>query len=142
MAARPADHSRGDRAAERLARSSEAAGVYRRAHALWLRGGSIDVLLGTSAASGIRIERAFMVANMSRGDAGSAAIVARPTNLDAPVHEALARQIAEAVAELREYGWDGRSTARLVIFGGDGEGYLREVEVAVDADSDGRCRVV
>jgi hypothetical protein len=77
-----------------------------------------------------------MVADMLRGDGGTAAIVARPMNLDAPVHKALAPRIAEAVAELRQYGWEGGSGARLVIFGGDAEGYLREVEVAVDADSD------
>lgn len=93
---------------------------------------SIDVLLGTSTAAPIRIERAFLVGKLLRGDGGTAAIVARPAHLDTPVHEALSPQIAEAVAELRELGWDGGTTTRLVIFGGDEDGYLREVEVAVD----------
>lgn len=95
---------------------------------------SIDVLLGASAAAPIRIDRAFLVGNLLRGDGGTAAIVARPTHLDAPAHEALEPQIAVAVGELRAYGWEGRTSTRLVIFGGDGEGYLREVEVAVDPD--------
>lgn len=95
---------------------------------------SLDVLLGTSAAAPIRIDSAFLVSNLLRGDGGTAAIVARPTHLDAPVHEAFAPQIAVAVAELRQHGWDGRTTTRLVIFGGDDDAYLREVEVAVDPD--------
>jgi hypothetical protein len=61
----------------------------------------IDVLLGTSTPALIRLDRAFLVANMGRGDGGTAVIVARPTRLDAPVHEALAPEIAEAVDELR-----------------------------------------
>lgn len=97
---------------------------------------SVDILLGTPTAAPIRIQRAFMVANMERGDGGIAAIVARPMNLDAPVHEVLAPQIAEAVAELRQFGWDGTSTTRLVIFGGDADGFLREVEIAVGPEND------
>ncbi|MHB1800058.1 MAG: hypothetical protein ACYCU5_00090 [Actinomycetes bacterium] len=96
---------------------------------------SIDVLLGSPKAARIRIDRAFLVGAMRRGDGGMAAIVARETDLDVRVHEALAPQIAEAVAELCRYGWDRRTSTRLVIFGGDAGGYLREVEVAVDAGS-------
>lgn len=96
---------------------------------------SIDVLLGSSEASLIRVDHAFMIANMLRGDGGTAVIVACPMDLDTPVHDAFAPQIAEADAELRKYGWDGESGTRVVIFGGDTEGYLRQVEVAVDADS-------
>jgi hypothetical protein len=95
---------------------------------------SVDVLLGTSSAARIRLDQVFMIANMGRGDGGTAAIVARPTHLDAPVHEALAPEIAEAVEGLRQFGWDGASSTRIVIFGGDADGYLREVEVAVEAD--------
>lgn len=94
---------------------------------------SIDVLLGSPEAARIRIERAFLVGAMQRGDGGMAGIVARVTDLDAPVHEALAPQIEEAVAELCRYGWDGQTGTRLVIFGGDAGGFLRQIEVAVDA---------
>jgi hypothetical protein len=93
---------------------------------------SIDVLLGTSTAAPIRIDRAFLISNLLRGDGSTAVIIARPTHLDAPVHEALAPQIAVAVAELRQHGWDGSTGTRFVIFGGDADGYLREVEVALD----------
>lgn len=95
---------------------------------------SVDVLLGIPSAPRIRFDHAFLIANMSRGDGGTAAIVARPTQLDVPVHEALRAQIAEAIEGLRELGWDGTSGTRIVVFGGDADGYLREVEVAVDPD--------
>jgi len=44
-------------------------------------------------------------------------------------------RVAEAVAEFRRQGRNGGSTTQLVIFGGDAERYLREVEVAVDASA-------
>jgi hypothetical protein len=93
---------------------------------------SIDVLLGAAGAATIRIDHAFLVGELARGDDGSAVIVARQMNIDAPVRVALAPQIHEATEGLRAYGWDGTTASRLVIFGGDTDGYLRQVEIAVD----------
>lgn len=99
---------------------------------------SVDVLLGTRGAARIRVDHAFPIANMLRGDGGTAAIVARPTHLDVPVREAFALEIAEAVEGLRLSGWDGASSTRIVVFGGDPDGYLYDVEVAVDPDNSPR----
>ena len=38
------------------------------------------------------------------------------------------------MAGLRASGWDGSTRTRLVIFGGEPDGYLREVEIAADAE--------
>jgi hypothetical protein len=95
---------------------------------------SIDVLLGAAGAATIRIDHAFLVGDLARGDDGSAVVVARPMNIDAPVRVALAPQVHEATESLRAYGWDGSTASRLVIFGGDADGYLRQVEVAVDPE--------
>ena len=93
---------------------------------------SIDVLLGAAGAATIRIDHAFLVGELTRGDGGSAVVVARPMNIDVPVRVALAPQIHEATEGLHAYGWDGSTATRLVIFGGDADGYLRQVEIAVD----------
>jgi len=68
------------------------------------------------------------------GGGGSAIVLARPTNIDAPVRVALAPQIRQAVEGLHAHGWDGSTASRLVIFGGDADGYLRQVEIAVDPE--------
>jgi hypothetical protein len=39
-----------------------------------------------------------------------------------------------AAVKMRERGWDGSVPTRGVIFGGDGDGFLRQVEVAIDPD--------
>jgi hypothetical protein len=95
---------------------------------------SIDVLLGAAGAATIRIDHAFLVGELARSDGGSAIVIARPMNIDAPVRVALRPQIREATKGLRAYGWDGSTASRLVIFGGDSDGYLRQVEVAVDPE--------
>ncbi len=95
---------------------------------------SVDVLLGATGAATIRIDQAFLVGELARGDDGSAIVVARPTNIDTPVRTSLASQIHDATEGLRSYGWDGSTASRLVIFGGDAEGYLRQVEVALDPE--------
>lgn len=94
---------------------------------------SIDVLLGVAGADAIRIDHAFLVGELTRGDGGSA-VVARPMNIDAPVRFALGLQIREATEGLHTCGWDGSTASRLVIFGGDADGYLRQVEIAVDPE--------
>jgi hypothetical protein len=87
---------------------------------------SIDVLLGAAGAATIRIDHAFLVGELARG------VVAQQMNIDATVRIALAPQIHKATEGLRAYGWDGTTASRLVIFGGDTDGYLRQVEIAVD----------
>lgn len=93
---------------------------------------SIDVLLGEAGASTIQIDRALMIAMMARAGGGILAVIARPTELDVPVKNALAQQIAQAIGEAQQFGWDGASTTRIVVFGGDADGYFRHVEVALD----------
>lgn len=93
---------------------------------------SVDLFLRARDASPIVIEHAMHVVEIERAGGGSAVLIARPMDLDAPVHIAFAEQIAEIRAGLGEYGFDGAERARIVIFGGDADGYLREVEVAID----------
>ena len=81
-----------------------------------------------------RIDRALLVGQLERGDGGMAVVVARPMSIDAPVRAALADQIRNATDRLRSHGWDGSAPSRLVVFGGDPQGYLRQVEVAVDVE--------
>ncbi len=50
---------------------------------------SIDVLLGAASATTIRIDHAFLVGELTRSDGGSAVVIARPMNIDAPVRVAL-----------------------------------------------------
>ena len=95
---------------------------------------SIDVLLGAAGAATIRIDHAFLVGELARSDGGSAVVIARPMNIDAPVRVDLARQIREVTEGLHAHGWDGSTASRLVIFGGDADGHLRQVEVAVDPE--------
>jgi hypothetical protein len=51
-----------------------------------------------------------------------------------PVRITLALEIRQAVDGLRAHGWDGPTAQRPVIFAGDNDGYLRQVEIAVDPD--------
>lgn len=67
-------------------------------------------------------------------DGEVAAIVARPARVDEPVRSILAGEFAEAVASIRASGWDGRTTTRLVVFGVHDDGYLNQVEMAVDPE--------
>lgn len=91
---------------------------------------TIDILLGAVGAAGLRIDEAVSIAEIARGDGGLAVASARRMNLDIPVHNALAPQIDEALAGMRNHGWDGTTASRLVIFGGDDDGYLRQIELA------------
>jgi hypothetical protein len=95
---------------------------------------SIDVLLGAAGAATIRVDDSFLVGELARSDGGSAVVIARPMDIDAPVRVALALQIHESREGLRTHGWNGSTASRLVIFGGDADGYLRQVEVAVDPE--------
>lgn len=93
---------------------------------------SVDLFLKAPDAAPIIVEHALHVVEIERAGGGSAALIARPMDLDAPVNVAFATQIAEIRAGLAEHGWDGAPPARVAIFGGDADGYLREVEVAID----------
>jgi hypothetical protein len=95
---------------------------------------SIDVLLGAAGAATIRFDHTFLVGELARSGGGSAVVIARPMNIDAPARVALARQIRDAAEGLHAHGWDGSTASRLVIFGGDADGYLRQVEIAVDPE--------
>jgi hypothetical protein len=95
---------------------------------------SIDLFLRDPEAELIRVDRALVIAELARAGGGAAVLLARPMNLDAPVPEALASQIAEMRDGMREHGWDGSVPTRGVIFGGDEDGFLRQVEVAIDPD--------
>lgn len=88
-------------------------------------------LLGRSPA-GVQIDRARLIADIERIDGGSVAVVARPMNLDAPVGEIFGPAIAEVRTEMAKCGWDGATACRAVIFGVGEEGYLRQVEFAVE----------
>jgi hypothetical protein len=93
---------------------------------------AIDVFLGTADAAPLEIEEASIVANIARSGGGSVVVVARPAGLDSPIGVALTTQIMEARRGIRETGWDGSTPTRAVIFGADDEGFLRQIEIAVD----------
>lgn len=95
----------------------------------------VDVLLGAPDATAVTVRGAASVAELARGDGGRVLVQAQPANLDAPVRVALRCQIEEAVDGTRALGWDGMTPTRLVIFGNDPAGFIREVEVAVDPDA-------
>jgi hypothetical protein len=45
-----------------------------------------------------------------------------------------AEEVSEAVAGIRAAGWPGEETTRFVLFGVHDDGYLTQVEVALDPD--------
>lgn len=95
---------------------------------------SVDVFLRAPDASPIVVDHAMHVVEIERAGGGSAVVIARPMDLDAPVKVALGAQIAEIRATVAQSGWDTTVPARVVIFGGHADGYLREVEVAIAPD--------
>jgi hypothetical protein len=95
---------------------------------------SVDVFLRTADAALITLDQAFLVAEVGRGDGGAAVVIARSTDLDQPIRVTLAGQILEVREGLRRHGWDSSTPTRAVIFGGDADGYLRQVELAVDPE--------
>lgn len=94
-------------------------------------GVSIDVLLGTADA--IPIDAQYMVGEIMRGDSGSVVILGLPTRLEEPVRVALGEEIEKVMTELRTSGWNG-APGRLVLPGAPVDGYLWQVEIAVDAE--------
>lgn len=94
---------------------------------------AVDLFLGAASAAPIQIENGFLIAQLRRGDGGLAVVVARPMNLEAPLHVSLAGQIAQARDGMRTTGWDGSTPTRLVIIGAD-QSFLRQIEIAADPD--------
>lgn len=45
-----------------------------------------------------------------------------------------AKEVIEAVAEIRAAGWPGNEITRFVLFGVHDDGYLTQVELALDPD--------
>jgi hypothetical protein len=96
---------------------------------------SIDLFLRDPDAQLIRVERAMAVAEIARARGGSAVLLARPMNLDGPIPETFAAQIAGMRDGIREQGWDGSALTRgVIIIGGGEDGFLRQLEVAIDPD--------
>jgi hypothetical protein len=93
---------------------------------------SIDVFLGERGAPSVRIESAFPIAHIERGDRGQVEVVAYSTTIGELVHDVFSTQISEMRAGLKDQGWDGVSVIRAVIFGYDEDaGFLREMEIAI-----------
>jgi hypothetical protein len=95
---------------------------------------SIDILLANANPSLIRLDLAFPVARLHRGDGGQVHVVAFPTNLDESVSDTFAEDLAQIRQDLRQQGWDGTTPVRAAIFGIDPEGFQREIEVVIDPD--------
>ena len=66
---------------------------------------------------------------IERVDGGRLLVVARAMKIDGHVREAYAGPIAEALEGMREFGWDGTTPTRAVLYG-PAEGFLREIEFA------------
>lgn len=97
---------------------------------------SIDLLLGDENAAPLRVDHAFLIAHMKRGDGGQALILARPMLLGESLHVGMSAQISEIRRGLRDQGWDGTSPTRAVIIGYDEtRGFHRQIEIAIDPDS-------
>ena len=98
---------------------------------------SIDIYLGGPTRSDLLVTPSFPIGpigEIARGDAGTVVVVARPERVVAPLRTVRAREIAEAVAGIRAGGLPGDETTRFVLFGVHDDGYLTEVEVALDGD--------
>lgn len=95
---------------------------------------SIDVFLAAPNAPRLAVKDACLVADMDRAQSGRVMVIARPSMLDVPLRSAFATPLAEAVAGIRQQGWDGHRPTRVVIFGEDPDGFSREIEFAVDPD--------
>ena len=94
----------------------------------------IDLFLGRADRAELELHHAYLVGDFNLGDGDVAAVVARPARVDEPLRSILAGEFEEAVAGIRASGWDGQTTTRLVIIGVHDDGYLKEVEMAVDPD--------
>ena len=95
---------------------------------------SIDVFLGGPSRSDFVVTPSFPIGKIERGDGGTVVVVARPERIAQPLRTVRAEEVARAVAGIRTAGWPGTETTRYVLFGVHDEGYLTQVELALDPD--------
>jgi hypothetical protein len=95
---------------------------------------SIDIFLGGRTRSDLLVTPSFPIGEIERGDGGTVAVVARPERVAEPLRTVRAEEVAEAVAGIRAAGWPGNETTRFVLFGVHDDGYLTQVELALDPD--------
>ncbi len=95
---------------------------------------SIDTFLGGRARADLLVTPSFPIGEIERGDGGTVAVVARPERVADPLRIVRAKEVEEAVAGIRAAGWSGNEASRFVLFGVHDDGYLTQVEVALDPD--------
>ncbi|MGH9920026.1 MAG: hypothetical protein ACRD6W_14315 [Nitrososphaerales archaeon] len=93
---------------------------------------SIDIFLGGPARADQLVTPSFPIGEIERGDGGTVAIVGRPERVAEPLRTVRAKEIEEAIAGIRAGGWPGNEASRFVLFGVHDDGYLTQVEVALD----------
>jgi hypothetical protein len=95
---------------------------------------SIDIFLGGRTRSDLLVTASFPSGEIERGDGGTVAVVARPERVAEPLRPVRTEEVAGAVAGIRAAGWAGNETTRFVLFGVHDDGYLTQVELALDPD--------
>ena len=95
---------------------------------------SIDILLGCPIRSDLLITPSVPIGEIERGDGGTVAVVARPERVAEPLRTVRANEVAQSVAGIRAAGWPFTETSRFVLFGVHDDGYLTQVELALDPD--------
>lgn len=93
----------------------------------------VDVFLRAPNASGLLEFDSSdqLIAVMKRGDGGFVLILALPSELSAVPAIWRSQKIDGVKKELKEQGWDGKST-RIVVFGLEEVGFHHEIEIAID----------
>jgi hypothetical protein len=95
---------------------------------------SIDIFLGDQTRSDLLVTPSILVGEIERGDSGTVAVVARPEQVAEPLRTVRANEVEQSVAGIRAAGWPGNQTTRFVLFGVHDDGYLTQVELALDPD--------
>ena len=93
---------------------------------------SIDIFLGAPARADLVVTPSFPIGEIERGDGGTVAVIARPERVAEPLRTVRAKEVEEAIAGIRAAGWPGNKASRFVLFGVHDDGYLTQVEVALD----------
>jgi hypothetical protein len=97
---------------------------------------AIWVLIGENEHASLTLGQGFEVAELVRGDAGVARIVALPTAFDEDPRSGLREMIEMAEVGIRRAGWDGTYGTRFVIPAFNDEGHLSQFEFALDPVTD------